>query len=177
MNEETVQADYTDSRVPTSLKQNKASERNYLKDKFRGELESQSLASQNQKLTDERPVRDTNSNLPAKKRAVVEIEENEESNGNFAKLLARGERLRRQMDDALDTDNAWEQLHGKHNIEKTYVPPFVQDEVSKFQAENGRVPDMNDIEELLHIQDEEHSTKVKDVAPTNLMLPDGNIAA
>lgn len=56
------------------------------------------------------------------------------------------------MDQALDADRAWEQIHGDHAIPKTYVPPFMRDKFSEFVDEKKRVPDLNEIEELLHVR-------------------------
>ena len=58
----------------------------------------------------------------------INIDESEDTYHNqdeLAKILARGERLRNQMDQALDSDVAWEALHGKHAVPKKYVPPFL----------------------------------------------------
>lgn len=94
LNEET---NMDDLRVATSLKQTRASDRNYLRDRFTGDGEP-SADMRPQKLTDERPTKDSTSNLPAKTapvaRAAIDIDENDESNENFARILARGERLR-----------------------------------------------------------------------------------
>lgn len=60
------------------------------------------------------------------------------------------------MDEAIGADKGlWEELHGSHAIAKKYVPPFMKDDFDKFADENGRVPDINEIDELLHIKEEE----------------------
>ena len=35
------------------------------------------------------------------------------------------------MDAAMEPEGAWEQLHGVHQVPKTYVPPFMQADVDK----------------------------------------------
>ena len=97
-----------------------------------------------------------NSNLPAKplqpgNRVQIDMNENEESSTDFMAIMARGKRLQEKMDQALDHDRAWSDIHGDHAIPKTYVPPFMQDQFSKFVDDKQRVPDLNEIEELLHI--------------------------
>jgi hypothetical protein len=149
-----------DLRVANSLKQTRESDRNYLKDRFTRGNDNMPSQSMGQKLMDERPTKDMGPNLPAKTapvpRATINIDENDESNDNFAmNFLARGTRLRDQMDEALEADRAWEDLHGPHTIAKKYVPPFSTDELDQFEKGNGRPPDFNDIGELLHLKDDE----------------------
>jgi hypothetical protein len=183
MNEET---NMDDLRVPTSLKQTRDSDRNYLKDRFLGGAlpEGGKADEHPQKLTDQRPVKGPGSNLPAKTaqaaRATIDLDENDESNENFARILARGVRLKAQMDEAIDADNAWEELHGPHAIAKKYVPPFMRDDADNFAGENGRVPDINEIDELLHVKEEDAEPAgptLKDINPTSLRLPDGELGA
>ena len=56
----------------------------------------------------------------------------------------------------------------------------MQDDVSKFQDKHNRVPDLNEIEELLHLPQGdaplEQPLVSRDVNPTNLALPDGQDA-
>lgn len=84
------------------------------------------------------------------------------------------------MDEALEADKAWEDLHGPHTIAKKYVPPFSTDEMDQFEKENGRPPDFNEIGELLHLKDDDAENQgppIKDINPTSLRLPDGAVAA
>ena len=86
MNEET---NMDDLRVPTSLKQTRESDRNYLKDRFLGGAlpEGGKADEHPQKLTDQRPVKGPGSNLPAKTaqgaRATIDLDENDESMSNM----------------------------------------------------------------------------------------------
>jgi hypothetical protein len=42
------------------------------------------------------------------------------------------------MADALDpSTSAWEQLHGIHNVPKTYVPPFMKEEHDQMMKEES----------------------------------------
>ena len=60
------------------------------------------------------------------------------------------------MEQAMEPSaQAWEQIHGASTIPKTYVPPFMQDEFSNFVDKNQRVPDINEIDELLHYKEPE----------------------
>lgn len=87
-----------DLRVANSLKQTRESDRNYLKDRFARGDDNMPQQPMGQKLMDERPTKDAGPNLPAKTapvaRATINIDENDESNDNFARILARGNRLR-----------------------------------------------------------------------------------
>jgi hypothetical protein len=81
---------------------------------------------------DERPTRErqTGSRGNGKEnlqRNRIKIDDNEDTFQNeseLQKILNRGHKLREQMDQALDSDIAWESLHGPHIIPKKYVPPF-----------------------------------------------------
>jgi hypothetical protein len=64
-------------------------------------------------------------NQPRNRINIDEGEDTFHNQDELAKILARGERLRNQMDQALDADDAWESLHGKHLVPKKYVPPFL----------------------------------------------------
>jgi hypothetical protein len=55
------------------------------------------------------------------------------------KIIARGQRLKEQMDQALDSNSAWESLHGAHHVPKRYVPPFQQRGVEETKDENDRI--------------------------------------
>ena len=35
------------------------------------------------------------------------------------------------MDQALDSNLAWESIHGQHEVSKKYVPPFLREEEKK----------------------------------------------
>jgi hypothetical protein len=49
--------------------------------------------------------------------------------------MSRGARLQKQMADALDpSTSAWEQIHGVHQIPKTYVAPFSKDEFDQMKG-------------------------------------------
>ena len=80
--------------------------------------------------SDERPTRDGNlrkgkENL---QRNTITIDENDDTfhnQGELASILARGQKLRDQMDQALDSDMAWQSIHGPHIVPKKYVPPFL----------------------------------------------------
>jgi hypothetical protein len=119
-----------DSRVPSSLQGRPGS---YNQDNFN-------------QVEQERPVRDRplnnknflNSNLTGKNqdlnfanRKQIDLDEADDTFTNqeeLSNILARGERLKKQMADALNPSNAWEQIHGIYNVPKTYVPPFLKDE-------------------------------------------------
>jgi len=54
------------------------------------------------------------------------------------------------MEEAL-TDAAWEQIHGPHHIPKTYVPPFLKNEIERKKEENF---DLNEIDTFILVPDE-----------------------
>ena len=111
----------TDDRVPYSL-QRGPSQEGYRANSF---------------LNDERPVKLSRPNAGGpsqnigkenQQRQNINIDESEDTFHNqdeLARILARGEKLRKQMDQALEADDAWEALHGPHAVPKKYVPPFL----------------------------------------------------
>jgi hypothetical protein len=51
---------------------------------------------------------------------------NDEMNKGVNSIMDRGQKLKKMMENALDSGNAWEQLHGPHIPPKKYVPPFLE---------------------------------------------------
>lgn len=45
----------------------------------------------------------------------------------FSKAIERAKRLKDKMEEAIG-DNAWEKLHGPHEVPKKYVPPFLRND-------------------------------------------------
>ena len=83
----------------------------------------------------------------------INIDESEDTYHNqdeLAKILARGERLRNQMDQALDSDVAWEALHGKHAVPKKYVPPFLA--AGKEDPKSGGAEGSDEIDRLYELE-------------------------
>jgi hypothetical protein len=65
-----------------------------------------------------------------KKRQLIEINENDDTLPNidaFSKAIDRAKRLKGKMEEAIG-DNAWEKLHGPHEVPKKYVPPFLRND-------------------------------------------------
>jgi hypothetical protein len=62
-------------------------------------------------------------------RKQINIDENEDTftnAGELESILNRGKRLQEQMAKAIEpSKTAWEEIHGIHNIPKSYVPPFM----------------------------------------------------
>ena len=92
---------------------------------------------------DEQPTRDRPSNKENQKNKI-NIDESEDTFHNqdeLQKILARGMKLRNQMDEALDSDAAWEALHGPHAVPKKYVPPFLagREETKRPEDEHDRI--------------------------------------
>ena len=79
---------------------------------------------------DDKPVRDgrgTGDFGNGGARQMINIDENEDTihtKAGFDKILSRGKRLQTRMDEAMG-DDAWTQLHGRNEIQKRYVPPFL----------------------------------------------------
>jgi len=83
----------------------------------------------------------------------INIDESEDTYHNqdeLEKILARGERLRNQMDQALDSDVAWEALHGKHAVPKKYVPPFLA--AGKDDPKSGGAEGSDEIDRLYELE-------------------------
>lgn len=85
----------------------------------------------------EEPTRDrpfTKTHQPGGKssqrqRQTINIDENEDTLHNaqdFSRIFERGQKLKEKMDQAMGAD-AWEKLHGIHNVPKSYIPPFLRD--------------------------------------------------
>ena len=57
------------------------------------------------------------------------------------------------MDDALDDNKRtpWEQLHGVHNLPKTYVPPFMNDGFGQQSQKPEEKIDLNEMEALMDL--------------------------
>ena len=57
------------------------------------------------------------------------------------------------MEDALDDGKRtpWEQLHGVHNVPKTYVPPFLQSDFDKKQQDAKKDVDLNELEVMMDL--------------------------
>ena len=57
------------------------------------------------------------------------------------------------MEDALDDNKRtpWEQLHGVHNIPKTYVPPFMQGDLEKPVPKPEEKVDLNELDALIDL--------------------------
>ena len=65
------------------------------------------------------------------KRQIIEIDENNDTLPNvdaFSKAIERGKRLKDRMEEAIG-DDAWEKLHGPHEVPKKYVPPFLRQDM------------------------------------------------
>lgn len=80
-------------------------------------------------------------------RQRINIDENEDTIHNAVDLkniLNRGQKLKARMDEALGED-AWEQIHGKNEIPKKYVPPFLRD---SSPAKTNQ--DLSDVKENLY---------------------------
>jgi len=58
---------------------------------------------------------------------IAEEEDTFHNEEEFAKIFNRGENLRKQMNQVLEKDKAWETIHGVHEVPKKYVPPFLQE--------------------------------------------------
>jgi formiminotetrahydrofolate cyclodeaminase len=57
------------------------------------------------------------------------MDETVTNHNELESILSRGEKLQKQMADAIDpSTRAWESIHGAHHVPKTYVPPFMKDE-------------------------------------------------
>jgi hypothetical protein len=51
------------------------------------------------------------------------------------------------MDQALDSGDAWESLHGKHNVPKKYVPPFLAG-----GKEEAKISNSDEIDRLYELE-------------------------
>lgn len=89
-----------------------------------------------EKDANERPTRDRPKVQPIPveaahkpaKRQLIDIDENNDTLHNvdaFSKAIERAKRLKGKMEEAIG-DNAWEKLHGPHEVPKKYVPPFLR---------------------------------------------------
>jgi len=61
---------------------------------------------------------------------MIDIDENNDTLPNvdaFSKAIERAKRLKGKMEEAIG-DNAWEKLHGPHEVPKKYVPPFLRND-------------------------------------------------
>lgn len=129
-NQQLITNVFTDDRIPSSY-QPKRGDSTYKKTDFDFEI-------------DERPTRERSTkrantkkeqlNEKENQRNLINIDENEDTLHNqneFERIFARGEKLRQQMTQVLDTDNAWTALHGQHEVPKRYVPPFLKEEAKR----------------------------------------------
>ncbi|CDW78943.1 c2 domain-containing protein 3 [Stylonychia lemnae] len=141
-NKKIIENAFRDDRIPSSY-QDQKNPSSYKKQDFDFEID--------ERPTRERPNRNTEKVRGGKEnqRNLINIDENEDTFTNqaeFDRIFARGEKLRQQMNQALDSDNAWETLHGTHQVPKRYIPPFLQEEQKKAQMNDDELDNIYAIE-------------------------------
>lgn len=93
---------------------------------------------------------------------MIDIDENNDTLHNvdaFSKAIERAKRLKGKMEEAIG-DNAWEKLHGPHEVPKKYVPPFLRNDQPQADHRGDHMDNLYELEidEAIRINNETHQT-------------------